>query len=166
MTWIRSLERNKKVRYTSKGVFPTHPTLIFRRINVTIEEAKQWLEKSPFHKKCGITVDEIGEGYCVLSAEVKEEDRNLWGIAHGGFIATLCDSASGLAVKLTHSEYTVTTSSTMHYLEPARSDRIRARAKFLKDGHTISVIEVKVFGEEKLLAEGSFEFFCASGDRK
>ena len=130
---------------------------------MTIEEARTWLGKSPFHEKCGIQVDSVGDGACVMSAQIGEEDRNLWGIAHGGFIATICDAASGLAVRTTHDEYCVTTSSTMHYLEPARGSRIRAEAKMLKDGHAIAVVEVSVYGEEKLLAEGSFEFFCASG---
>ena len=117
---------------------------------MTIEEARTWLGKSPFHEKCGIQVDSVGDGACVMSARIGEEDRNLWGIAHGGFIATICDAASGLAVRTTH-------------LEPARGSRIRAEAKMLKDGHAIAVVEVSVYGEEKLLAEGSFEFFCASG---
>lgn len=157
------LEQSGKVRYTLKMCSMKHAYYFFRRTYVTIEEARAWLDKSPFHEKCGIQVDSVGDGACVMSARIGEEDRNLWGIAHGGFIATICDAASGLAVRTTHDEYCVTTSSTMHYLEPARGSRIRAEAKMLKDGHAIAVVEVSVYGEEKLLAEGSFEFFCASG---
>jgi acyl-CoA thioesterase len=143
-------------------VFHETRILIFRRTYVTIEEARAWLDKSPFHEKCGIQVDSVGTGCCIISACVEEEDRNLWGIAHGGFIATICDAASGLAVSTTHEEYCVTTSSSMHYLLPAKGDQIRAEAKILKDGHTIAVVEVNVYGDDKLLAEGSFEYFCAT----
>ena len=127
---------------------------------MTIEEARTWLGKSPFHEKCGINLEEAGEGKCVISAEVRDEDRNLWGIAHGGFIATLCDAASGLAVMSMHDGYCVTTSSTMHYLKPAKCEKLQAKAAMLKNGHTISVVEVEVYGGDQLLAEGSFEYFC------
>lgn len=132
---------------------------------MTIEEAGVWLDKSPFHRKCGISVESIREGHCVLRAEVTLEDQNIWGIVHGGFIDTLCDAAAGMAMKSTRKEFFVTTTSTMHYLNPADCPVLRAEASVLKDGNTISLVEIRVHGDEKLIAEGTFEFFVHHTER-
>ena len=49
-------------------------------------EVQRLLEKSPFDRWIGMNVMEYSEGYCVVEAEIREEETNLREIAHGGIL--------------------------------------------------------------------------------
>lgn len=55
------------------------------------------MEKDNFIKWLGISVIEAAEGYSKIQLTVREEMLNALGIAHGGVIFSLADSAFGLA---------------------------------------------------------------------
>jgi uncharacterized protein (TIGR00369 family) len=56
------------------------------------------IEGAPMVKLLGMRMTEVDEGRCVIVAEVRPEHENGLGIAHGGFAATLLDTALSCAV--------------------------------------------------------------------
>jgi uncharacterized protein (TIGR00369 family) len=60
--------------------------------------AKGELEGAPLARLLGMRMTEVDEGRVVITAEVRAEHENGLGIAHGGFAATLLDSALSCAV--------------------------------------------------------------------
>jgi uncharacterized protein (TIGR00369 family) len=77
--------------------------------------------------------------------EVVADDRHLngHGTVHGGAIATLVDSAMGLAV-FRGDNKPVTIEMKVTYLEPGRPGRLRASATVRKRGKRIMIAEVDV----------------------
>ena len=60
--------------------------------------AKGELEGAPLARLLGMRMTEVDEGRVVITGEVRPEHENGLGIAHGGFAATLLDSALSCAV--------------------------------------------------------------------
>jgi uncharacterized protein (TIGR00369 family) len=56
------------------------------------------LPNSPMAQLMGLTLTEVSEGYAVFTAMPAEYHYNPAGVTHGGFAATLLDSAMGCAV--------------------------------------------------------------------
>ena len=56
------------------------------------------VEGAPMVRLLGMRMTEVDPGRVVLTAEMRPEHENGLGIAHGGFAATLLDSALGCAV--------------------------------------------------------------------
>ncbi len=56
------------------------------------------VEGAPMARLLGMRMTEVDEGRVVIVAEVRPEHENGLGIAHGGFAATLLDSALSCAV--------------------------------------------------------------------
>ena len=59
------------------------------------------LPNSPMAQLMDLTLTEVAEGYAVFAATPAEFHYNPAGVAHGGFAATLLDSAMGCAVYAT-----------------------------------------------------------------
>lgn len=57
------------------------------------EIVDKMMEKDYFSQWLGITVLEVREGYCKLTATVRKEMLNGFGIAHGGITYSVADSA-------------------------------------------------------------------------
>ena len=57
------------------------------------------MASSPFHSGMGIRVLDVREGEVDLAMDASGEHANLGGTLHGGVIATLADTAAGLAVR-------------------------------------------------------------------
>jgi acyl-CoA thioesterase len=67
----------------------------------------------------GMRIESIGSGRATLSMRVREEMANGHGMAHGGFIFTLADSAFAFACN-THNVRTVAQACDIVFVRPAR----------------------------------------------
>lgn len=112
------------------------------------------LENVPFAKLLGIEIDSIESGHAVLSMEIKEELKRNGGIAHGGAIATLIDSAMAMAIVplLAEGEYTTTVDLTIHYMRPLSHGSARASARVVRAGRRIITVSAELFDENDKLA--------------
>ncbi|BDA10933.1 hypothetical protein MU1CBH_19610 [Megamonas funiformis] len=54
-------------------------------------------EDNPFTKHLGVDIVSIDKGNVCVSLTIKHEHTNVYGIAHGGVIMSLCDMAMGAA---------------------------------------------------------------------
>ncbi len=103
----------------------------------------------PFRDHLGIEVVEVGEFYAVLECELRKEYLNKLGTAHGGFIASLIDSAMGVAAN-----WDGNTRFALHisvdFLSPGyEGEKIRAVARKCGGGRNIVFLEVEVLSVER-----------------
>lgn len=118
----------------------------------------QWLD---------LRVAAVGDGRAVLELPYREELGNpLTGSIHGGLLATLVDTASGMAIQTTFAELgqtgLTTTDLSVSYVRPARSD-VRAVADVVRVGNSMAVTDVEVTGvapdgERKAVVVGSTSY--------
>ena len=133
---------------------------------MTKEEKIQLLNgRCAYNVHNGIRVADIGENYCVVEGELRPETMNPWGMAHGGFVYSLCDVAAGVAVSQSGRKC-VTLSGNMYYLRPSKGKMLRAEGKIIKDGKTVVLVETNVYNDEgTLTARGEFQIFITE-DKK
>ncbi|MNM56355.1 Thioesterase superfamily protein [compost metagenome] len=101
----------------------------------------------------------------ILGARIRPQHLNPLNIAHGGFLATLIDTAFGWAViQATGSARPMATVSlTIDYLSPARpGDWIEAHVEVHKAGRTLSHASLSLMDGERLIARGK-AIFITSG---
>ncbi len=76
----------------------------------------------------GMVIDEIREGYAVLSMRVREDMLNGQKITHGGFVFTLADSAFAFACN-TYNQFAVAQHCSVTFIAPTfLDDRLKATA--------------------------------------
>lgn len=104
-------------------------------------------------------VVKVEKNYCELDGNITETSLNNLGMAHGGYIFGLADTAAGIAA-MTNGGNVVTLDSTINYIKPAKGSRITAKAKPIKTGKTISVYEVEIIDEnEEIISKATITFY-------
>ena len=118
------------------------------------------LEKNGFMNYNHIEMETAQQDYAVFRLQVRPENRNVYGMVHGGAIYTLADNATGSAAHTDGRNY-VTQSGTLHFLRNQREGIIRAQARVRHRGRSTVLVAVDVVGDDgTLLASGEFSFFC------
>ena len=98
-----------------------------------------------FARLLGIETVRLERGAAVFSLEIRPELTRMEGIAHGGAIASLLDTASAFAVLslLGPGEQTVTVDLTLHFLRPVSGGRLEAAAKVLRAGRRVLTVSIE-----------------------
>ena len=113
------------------------------------------LDDVPFAKLLGIEVESVEPGVATLSMKMREDLKRNGGIAHGGAVATLIDSAMAFAIMpvLGENEHSMTVDLTIHYLRPVSEGAARATARVVRAGKRVITVSAELFdGNEKLAA--------------
>ncbi len=76
----------------------THPRRTLSGLDYMRRVSTGEVEGAPMVKLLGMRMTEVDEGRVVIVAELRPEHENGLGIAHGGFAATLLDTALSCAV--------------------------------------------------------------------
>jgi acyl-CoA thioesterase len=99
---------------------------------------------NPYAARTGIRITELTQGASAVVKTIAPEDRNPLGLAHGGVLLGLADTACGAAAA-TYGLSQVTLSSSFNFLRSALpGDTVTARARETKHGRTISFYEVSL----------------------
>ena len=115
--------------------------------------------RSGFNKHNGIRVTDFGEGFCVVEAELKPEAQNPWGMAHGGFVYSMCDVAAGVCVAVS-GKRGVTLSSNLYFLHRSEGSRLRCEGRIAKPGSNVVLVDTSVYDETgRNTARGTFEVY-------
>lgn len=119
-----------------------------------------------FIKNNNYNILNVEKGYCELEGLISETSYNNMGIVHGGFIFGLADTAAGVAAlsNVYSSDVNiVTVDANINYFKPAVGNKIIAKAKTIKPGKTICVVEVMVYNDnEDCVAKSTMTFYYIS----
>jgi uncharacterized protein (TIGR00369 family) len=94
----------------------------------------------------GITATNSENGQARVDLEAEERHLNPGGTVHGGVLATLVDTAMGLAVRSStgETEIPATSQLTIAYLRPGAQGRLTATAQVRKQGEHLLVCDADV----------------------
>jgi uncharacterized protein (TIGR00369 family) len=108
-----------------------------------------------FYRWSGIALEGASEGEVELSLDAGANHMNLQGVLHGGMIATLADTATGLAVRTVLDPDTrcVTVQLGVNFLSGGTPGRIVARGRVVRAGRQMAYAEADIIdGEDRVLA--------------
>lgn len=122
------------------------------------EQVKELFNSMKFMEFLGIELHSFGPGWAELRVPYQAGVTQQHGYFNGGLSATLADNASGCAASSLAPEGhdTMTVEFKINFVRPAKGDVLIARARVIKPGRMLAVIESKVYalrdGEEILCA--------------
>ncbi len=131
------------------------------RKEISLSEAiRTFYDKNPFVQHLDMQIDYISDGKTRLVMTVDEaKHTNFYGVAHGGALASLADTAMGSAC-LSVGKKVVTIEMNFNCIKPAPAGRnIVAEASILHNGSKTIIAEAEIRGEDGTLlvkARGSF----------
>lgn len=115
------------------------------------------VNNSPYYRHLRMALTEFTETGSKMELSVGPEHKNVWDTVHGGALASLIDSACGLASVglLSETETVVTLQLQVNYLAPVKAGRLTAYGKVVHRGRTTITTEAEVFDESgTLVAKG------------
>jgi len=124
--------------------------------NALVSELRERLQDSEFYRWADIELADAAAGRVEVAFEAGARHVNLQGLVHGGMLATLADTAMGLAVRtvLEPGWRHVTVQLGVEFLSPGRPGRILAEGRALKIGRQFGFAEADVKDAEgRLLAK-------------
>jgi acyl-CoA thioesterase len=116
--------------------------------------------KNPFIAFLGIEVPELGLGYAKFILPFQDRLTNTIGLLQGGVIAALADEAVAFALwsLVPEGESINTVELKINFLAPIREGPVIAEAHIAKRGNNISLGEVEVWNQNRLVAKGLFTY--------
>ncbi|MCZ2860048.1 PaaI family thioesterase [Blastococcus sp. VKM Ac-2987] len=113
-----------------------------------------------FAGRLGAHPESAEDGSARMTFEVTDEHLNPAGTLHGGVLATLVDTAMGLAVRTTTDEGEVPATSqlTVTYLRPGTPGSLEVTARLRTRGEHLTICEADVEQEGKALAHAVATF--------
>jgi uncharacterized protein (TIGR00369 family) len=112
----------------------------------TDADIKQRMAASPLHRGMGLQIKAVRRGEVDLVMEAGAEHLNLAGRVHGGVLATLADTAAGLAVRtvIPPGSGHVTITLDVQFLRPVEPGRLVGRGRVTKFGRRIAFADARV----------------------
>lgn len=112
----------------------------------------------PSHARCRL-VSLTPEGVAVGELDVVPEVLNIWGIVHGGALATLADTIAGSGVAAATGYGCVTVNYNINFLRPAAGTKITCTARPVKLGKHLCVMRAELTNEQnELVADSELTF--------
>src|SRR5262245_5276301 len=114
----------------------------------------------PMVSLLGLRLVEVEEGRVTFAGTATEQFYNGLGVAHGGFVATLLDSALGCAInsQMPAGRSFTTLELTINYTRPLRRENgeVRCEARVIHAGNRVATSEGRVVGTDgKIYAHGT-----------
>ena len=126
-------------------------------------------EGPPVARLLGMRLVELGDGEAAFELEADpERHANPMGTVHGGILCDLADAAMGCAYasRLGEGESFTTVELKANFLRPVRSGLLTARARVVKGGRTLGLVECDVVDEHgELVARAGSTCMTLRGDR-
>lgn len=117
--------------------------------------AQQILDQQPFSALIGTRLGDIRTGAVELLLELRPAHLQQHGIAHGGVVAALADTALAFAAGSVLGDM-VTVEFKINYLQPSAGERLVARAEVVQHSGRQAVCQCRVFSQR-----GGQEGLCA-----
>ena len=120
------------------------------------------VETNPFMQWNGIEVEELDVDHCICSMELRPEQTNPTGYAHGGVLFTIADVTASALARADGRNYS-TLDSDVHFLRNVKKGRIIGEASIIRRGKTSVVVDTVIRAEDgKELVRVTVTMFCIS----
>ena len=104
-----------------------------------------------------VTLDK--DGGATVELDLTPELLNPLGMAHGGFVYSMCDIAAGVVVSQYAGKF-VTLSGNLYFMRPGKGKKLRCEARIIKRGRMVNVVDTCVFDDSGVVtAKGTFEIY-------
>jgi uncharacterized protein (TIGR00369 family) len=119
---------------------------------------KALFENAPFNRKLGVEGVLFEPGRAVLKMPFTPENTTIADVVHGGAILALADMAATAAAWTTVEEPAkhrgITADLSLSFIAAGRSQTLSADARIIKQGRSLTYLEVTVFDEaEEVVAK-------------
>ena len=125
------------------------------------EEVNRIFRSAPFIEDLGLRLESVGPGACTSVLSLGAWHLQQDGFVHAGVQATVADHTAGGAAAslLRKGQYVLSAGFQIHLLRAAKGERLICRARVLKAGAQLTVVESEVFcvtsGEERLVSKAT-----------
>lgn len=111
------------------------------------ERVKDSFMRQPFMALLGATMPVIEPGYCEIHMPFRDDLTQQHGFLHGGALASIADSAAGYAAfsLMPADAAPLTVEYKLNIMRPGQGARVEARAKVIKPGRSLTVIQADVY---------------------
>ena len=126
-----------------------------------IENGEGFFHHNEYH------LENIGEDYVELKANLNPNSMNPYGFAHGGLIFGLGDTAMGFLANL-HGGASVTLNANISYLKKGVGEYLLARAEMVQCGRSVCFLKANIYNDKNdLIAvmESAYHFVKKEGIR-
>lgn len=134
-----------------------------------LKQVIQVTNRSPYYRLLGMEVKEIAVGESRVEMSFKQDLTHPYGIAHGGAIASLADSAVAMALMdlIDPKDRIATIEFKINFFASVNQGKLVARARIIHKGSKTAVGDVEVFDETgKLVAKSIATYSIKRGDEK
>ena len=131
---------------------------------ITKEYLQRIYKTNPYMNLLEMELQDIGEGTAIFSMGVAAQKHgNLYGVAHGGALASLADMAMGAACA-TLGRRVVTLDMNLNFIKPAPANSIlKATGTIIHNGKQTMVVESEIVDAEGCLLVKSRGTFYVVG---
>jgi uncharacterized protein (TIGR00369 family) len=114
------------------------------------ERISRIFSEVPFVRHLQFDLISFGRGTAVVGATARSEYLQNHGVLHGGFTASVIDTATAFAIigHLAEGESTTTVDLTIHYLRPITAGTIKASALVVRAGRRIITATAEVTDDD------------------
>ena len=111
---------------------------------------RQIFDNANFVRDLGMQLTLVEEGACEITLVPAARHQQQHGLIHAGVLATMADHSAGCAARsvVGLDEDALTVEFKINFLRPALAERLRCRARVLRGGKTLVVVESEVFAEK------------------
>ncbi len=133
-----------------------------------VEDVRERFARSEFHSRwLALSLERVEHGAVDVAMDVQPQHLNLMGTLHGGMIATLADTATGLALRSTLEDGLTFTTTYLGvtFLAPGPQGRILARGRVVRTGRRFGYAEADVVDAGETLLARATATFAVMEDR-
>jgi uncharacterized protein (TIGR00369 family) len=111
-----------------------------------MERIRQSFDRQGFMRTIGATLESVESGTVTITCGFDERLTQQHGLLHGGLLASLVDVACGYAALsvMPADREVLTVEFKIHFLKPAKTDRLIALGQVVQAGRTLTVCEGSV----------------------
>jgi uncharacterized protein (TIGR00369 family) len=112
-----------------------------------MERIRESFSRQGFMRTLGAELESIESGAVTITCAVNDQLTQQHGLLHGGVVASLIDVACGYAALsvMAADREVLTVEFKVHFLKPAKTDRVIAVGRVVQAGRTLTVCEGSVF---------------------
>jgi uncharacterized protein (TIGR00369 family) len=112
-----------------------------------MERIRESFDRQGFMRTLGAVLESVESGTVTITCGFDDGLTQQHGLFHGGVVASLVDVACGYAALsvMPENREVLTVEFKIHFLKPARTDRLIAVGQVLQMGRTLTVCEGSVF---------------------